>query len=233
MRLKITSNVVPYKNKKGTKMGKSSKPAYSGGVVTINGEEKASQYKSGNNIYSNYNMSDTEKQIYDYAQNSFLENLPKINTFSEETQKNLQNQLNAYTQKGIDTINDIYTPMLNDMKTDIASRFGNFDNSIFMNNLNSIESNRSDAINSLSQDILAKQNELINDELNRRYNYMDFLSGVQNQTVGNILSFLQQASNNSNSGNSYNNSNYSNSSNFSDYTRLASSIASMLLSARL
>ena len=123
--------------------------------------------------------------------------------------------------------------MLNDMKTDIASRFGNFDNSIFMNNLNTIESNRADAINSLSQDILAKQNELVNDELNRRYDYMNFLNGVQNQTVGNILSFLQQASNNSNSGNSYNNSNYSNSSNFGDYTRLASSIASALLSLKM
>ena len=213
-------------------MGKSSKPAYSSGVVTINGEEKASQYKNGNTVYSNYNMSDAEKQIYDYAQNSFLENLPKVNVFSEDTQKQMQNQLNAYTQKGIDTINDIYTPMLNDMKTDIASRFGNFDNSIFMNNLNDIESNRADAMSSLTQDILAKQNELINDELNKRYTYLDFLNGIQNQTTSNILSYMQQAANNSNSGNSYNNSRYSASSGIGDYARLAASIASTLLSKR-
>ena len=213
-------------------MGKSSKPAYSSGVVTINGEEKASQYKNGNTVYSNYNMSDAEKQIYDYAQNSFLENLPKVNVFSEDTQKQMQNQLNAYTQKGIDTINDIYTPMLNDMKTDIASRFGNFDNSIFMNNLNDIESNRADAMSSLTQDILAKQNELINDELNKRYTYLDFLNGIQNQTTSNILSYMQQAANNSHSGNSYNNSNYSSSSGIGDYARLAASIASTLLSKR-
>ncbi len=213
-------------------MGKSSKPAYSSGVVTINGEEKASQYKNGNTVYSNYNMSDAEKQIYDYAQNSFLENLPKVNVFSEDTKKQMQNQLNAYTQKGIDTINDIYTPMLNDMKTDIASRFGNFDNSIFMNNLNDIESNRADAMSSLTQDILAKQNELINDELNKRYTYLDFLNGIQNQTTSNILSYMQQAANNSNSGNSYNNSSYSASSGIGDYARLAASIASTLLSKR-
>ena len=217
---------------KGTKMGKSSKPAYSSGVVTINGEEKASQYKNGNTVYTNYNMSDAEKNIYDYAQNSFLENLPKVNVFSEDTQKQMQNQLSAYTQKGIDTINDIYTPMLNDMKTDIASRFGNFDNSIFMNNLNSIESNRADAMNSLTQDILAKQNELINDELNKRYNYLDFLNGIQNQTTSNILSYMQQAANNSHSGNSYNNSNYSSSSGIGDYARLAASLASTLLTRR-
>ena len=177
-------------------------------------------------------MSDAEKQIYDYAQNSFLENLPKVNVFSEDTKKQMQNQLNAYTQKGIDTINDIYTPMLNDMKTDIASRFGNFDNSIFMNNLNDIESNRADAMSSLTQDILAKQNELINDELNKRYTYLDFLNGIQNQTTSNILSYMQQAANNSNSGNSYNNSSYSASSGIGDYARLAASIASTLLSKR-
>lgn len=220
------------KKMKGTKMGKSSKPAYSSGVVTINGEEKASQYKNGNTVYTNYNMSDAEKNIYDYAQNSFLENLPKVNVFSEDTQKQMQNQLSAYTQKGIDTINDIYTPMLNDMKTDIASRFGNFDNSIFMNNLNSIESNRADAMNSLTQDILAKQNELINDELNKRYNYLDFLNGIQNQTTANILSYMQQAANNSHSGNSYNNSNYSSSSGIGDYARLAASLASTLFTRR-
>ena len=88
-------------------MGKSSKPAYSGGVVTINGEEKASQFKNGNNIYSNYNMSDAEKQIYDYAQNSFLENLPKINVFSEDTQKNMQNTVYVT----VNSINPIMTPI--------------------------------------------------------------------------------------------------------------------------
>lgn len=217
-------------NRKGQKMGKSSKPAYSSGVVTVNGQEKASQYKNGNTVYSNYNMSDAEKNIYDYAQNSFLENLPKINVFSEDTQKNMQNQLNSYTQKGLETINDIYTPMLDDLKTDIASRFGNFDNSIFMNNLNDIESNRADAMNSLTQDILAKQDELINNELSRRYNYLDFLNGVQNQTNSNILSYLQQAASNSNSGNSYNNSQFSSGSGLGDYARLAASIASTLFS---
>lgn len=189
---------------KGTNMGKTSKPSYSSGVVNINGEEKASHYKKGNTVYSNYNMSDREKKIYDYAQNSFLENLPNINVFSDETQKSLQNQLNAYTQKGLQTINDFYTPMLSNLKNDIASRFGNFDNSIFMDNLSDIESNRADAMSALTQDILAKQNELYNDELNRRYNYLNFLGNVQNQSTANIMNYLQLAANNSSSGNAYN-----------------------------
>ena len=214
-------------------MGKSSKPAYTNGVVKINGEEKASQYKDGNTVYSNYNMSDAEQKIYDYAQNSFLENLPKINVFSEDTQKDMQNQLNEYTLYRLETFSDIYTPMLNDMKNDIASRFGNFDNSIFMNDLKEIESSRADAMNALTQDILAKQDEIVNNELNRRYNYLDFLNGVQSQTLSNVLSYLQQAANNSNSGNSYNNSQSSSGSSMGDYARLAANIATTLFSRRL
>lgn len=45
-------------------MGKSSKkyPQYSAGTISINGNSKASTYKTGNNIYSNYNMSDAENK---------------------------------------------------------------------------------------------------------------------------------------------------------------------------
>ena len=46
-------------------MGKSSKkyPQYSAGTISLNGNSKASTYKTGNNIYSNYNMSDAELHI--------------------------------------------------------------------------------------------------------------------------------------------------------------------------
>jgi len=185
-------------------MGKTSSPSYSNGYVNVNGSNVASNYRSGNNIYSSYNMSDAEKQIYDYAQNSFLSNLPNVNVFSEDTINQLQNQLGAYTNQGLKLINNTYTPMLNNMKTDIASRFGNFDNSVFMDNLNKIESNRSDSMSAFAQDIMAKQNELYNDELSRRYDYMNFLLGTQNNIDSNILNYLGLASQNSNMGNTYN-----------------------------
>ena len=102
-------------------MGKSSKkyPQYSAGTISINGNSKASTYKTGNNVYSNYSMSDAEKQAYDYAQKSFANSL---NVFDDETKKNLQSQLNAYTLDGQKLINNLYTPMLSNLKNDIASR---------------------------------------------------------------------------------------------------------------
>jgi len=210
-------------------MGKTSSStptqSYANGVVSINGTEKASQKKIGNTVHSNYNMSDAEKKIYDYSQNSFLQNLPNINVFSESTRKNLQDQLNAYTQKGLDTIKNYYTPILSDLKTDIASRFGNFDNSVFLDKLNSIEANRANAMSGLAQDITAKRNELINDELNNRYTFLNFLNGIQNQYNANALSYLQQAGNSSASG-TYGTTKESKSSDNSDYLRMAASILS-------
>jgi hypothetical protein len=191
-------------------MGKTSKyPSYSTGTIKVNGQTKASTYKSGNNVISNYNMSDAEKQAYNYAQNSLANNLSSVNVFDENTQKNLQSQLDAYTLQGQKLINNIYTPMLNDLKTDIASRFGNLDNSVFMDNLNSIEANRADAISNLAQDVTAKRSELINDELSQRYTYLNFLQDIQSQTNSNILNYITSSQSNSNSGNSYNAQAYS------------------------
>lgn len=184
-------------------MGKSS---YTNGTVRINGQTKASTYKKGKTVYTDYNMSPYEKQAYDYAQKSFAESLPKVNVFSEDTQKQFQNQLKAYKQKGIDTINSVYTPMLDNLKSDIASRFGNFDNSSFLNDLNNIESYRSNALNNLAQDLTIKENDLINDELSRRYNYLSFLNGVNTQTMANMSAYTSMASANSSSNNKSSNS---------------------------
>ena len=214
-------------------MAKSSKyPSFSNGTISVNGSDKASTYKQGNNIISNYNMSADEKRAYDYAQKSFADSLSKVNIFDEDTQKNLQSQLNAYTLNGQKMINEMYTPMLDNLKTDIASRFGNFDNSIFMDNLNSIEENRAESMNNLAQDVLAKRDELINNELSQRYTYLSFLQDVQNQMNSNILNYVSGSQANSSAGNSYNAqayaANQSRSSSLGNYANLASGVLSSM-----
>lgn len=214
-------------------MGKSSKyPSFSGGTVSVNGAEKASTYKKGNNVISNYNMSDAEKNIYNYAQNSLASSLPSVNVFDDDTKKNLQSQLDAYTLNGQKLINNMYTPMIEDLKTDVASRFGNFDNSVFMENLNEIESNRAESINNLAQDVLAKRDELINNELSQRYTYLGFLQDLQNNINSNILNYISGSQQNSSAGNDYNArayaANQSSGSSFGKYANLASGVLSTM-----
>lgn len=221
---------------KGTKMGKKTKyPAFSNGSVSVNGQTVATTNKNGDIVNSNYNMTESEKQLYDYAQNSYLQSLPNVNVFDENTQKNLQSQVDAYKNKGLNIIDSTYTPMLNNLKNDIASRFGNFDNSIFMNNLNSIENNRSQAMSALAEDVLANQSNLINDELSRRYNYLNLLSGTQDSIENNILNYLNAAMQNSSAGNSYNQAYYNASNNGGssvDFANLASQIGQAFLKSK-
>lgn len=182
-------------------------PAYTGSSLSI-GDSKATANLLNGVISTNYNMSENEANIYNYALSTLANILPQLNTFSPDTQNSIQSQVNAYKDQGIDAINQTYTPVINDLKNDIASRFGNLDNSIFDEKLNNIESKRSDAISAFAQDILAKQSELENDELNRRYSLAQFLSGMSDNIYSNALNAINTALGGSSSVNTYNNNLY-------------------------
>ncbi len=175
------------------------KPSYANGNYSINGKTKATTYKDGDTVKSNYNMNKYEKSVYDYAQKTLAQILPQLNTFSPETLKGIQSQLNAYQNQGEKSINNIYTPILNNLKTDIASRFGNIDNSMFLDKLNNIESSRADSIAQLAESLLSKRNELVNSELSNRYNLVNLLNSLQNQYNNTAMDSISTALNVANS----------------------------------
>ena len=99
--------------------------------------------------------------------------------------------------------------METNLKNDIASRFGNFDNSIFLDNLNSITDKKSKAIADLSDNLLSKQNELYSDELKNRINTITLLNNLNSVMNANILNYTNAAASNSSAGNNYNSNWYS------------------------
>lgn len=178
-------------------------PNFSNGEVSLNGEVKASTKKTGDNISSNFNLSDFEEMALNYVQENFANNLKNINTFSPDTLKSINSQVNAFKNNAIKEIDGIYSPMINDLKNDIASRFGGFDNSAFLNDLKGIEANRASVVSSLAQDVEAKRNELQSNELAKRYEFLNFLSDYQNNFYDTLLNFVDSAQSNSEIGNSY------------------------------
>lgn len=187
-------------------MGKKSKyPGYSTGNIVVNGETVASTTKGKNGITSSYNMSDTEKDIYNNIQEGLSTSLANLFEISDEKQQQWNSELDAYKRKGLDELNSIYTPMETNLKNDIASRFGNFDNSIFMDNLNKITDNKAQAAADLSDNILMKQDELYSSEMANRINYITLLNNLNTIMNNNILNYTNAAMNNSESGNKYNN----------------------------
>ena len=59
-------------------------------------------------------------------------------------------------------------------------------------------------VSALGQDLVLMKNDLINDELSRRYNYMSFLGDYVNGVNANALSFGNMSQANSTSGTNYN-----------------------------
>lgn len=190
-------------------MSKSTKyPAYSGGGVNINGTNIASTSRSGNTVNSDYQMSNLQKKYYNALQSNMAGTLNNLFEISDPQQKEWQNQLNAMQEVGLQNINDIYTPIQNNLKNDIASRFGNLNNSIFMDNLSNITNSKSKAIADLTNSILLAQNDLYNQEIQNRLNVLSLLDSLNNSLNSNILSYLGLANSNANSGNQYNQAAY-------------------------
>lgn len=161
--------------------------------ISLNGTEVASSKVKKHKVSTDYNMSEDEKNLLDYTNKRLLSGLKNINVFSDDVRQDIKKQLDAYKQTGIKTINETYQPMFDALKSDIAERFGNLDNSAFIDNLNSIEKNRAEALSSLTQEILAKQNELYEQEMTNRYNYLNNLASTNEQLYSNILNFLNIA----------------------------------------
>ena len=190
-------------------MGKKTKyPAYSAGSASINGKNKATTQKIGDKVVSNYNMSDTEKNIYDSVLNNMDSSLANFFKVSDPQRQAWNEQLDVMRQQGIDNIENIYTPMQNNLKSDIASRFGNLDNSAFLNNLKKITDNKANAVAQLSNNLALTQNDLYKNELMNRINTINFLNGLNTSFNNNILGYMGLANQNSSAGNSYNQTAY-------------------------
>lgn len=191
-------------------MGKKSKkyPEYSGGSVVINGRTVAESKKNGNTISTNYNMSDDEKNIYNSIQSGLNTSIGNLFNITDNQRKEWTSQIDAMKNQGIRQINDIYNPMENNLKNDIAKRFGNLDNSVFIDSLNNITDKRSSAAAELNDNLLSKQNELYTKELQNRINTITLLNNLNSIMNDNIQNYINMANTNANAGNNYNNNSY-------------------------
>lgn len=178
-------------------------PAYSSSKISV-GDSNATTGVNNGILTSAYNMSDDEAAIYNYALSTLASILPGINTFDTDTKSSIQSQVKAYQDQGLDKINEIYNPMIQNLTNDISSRFGNLDNSIFKDDLGDIESERSNAVSSFAQNVLSKQSELESDELTKRYSLIQMLNGLANNTYDKALDAINTALGGSSSLNNYN-----------------------------
>jgi len=190
-----------------SKVSSANYPNYSSSDVSLGGSSASTGVQNGI-LTSNYNMSGDESDIYNYALNTLANILPQLNTFDPNTLSSIQSSVDAYKDSGLNTINQAYNSSLKNIENDAVSRFGNLDNSAFIDNQNNVESERSKAVSSFAQDVLAKQSQLQSDELTKRYALTEFLNGIANNTYDNALKAVSTALGSSSSANNYNNDLY-------------------------
>ncbi len=166
-----------------SKLSKTSAPDLPTGQFNISGGPSANY----NNGQTSYQLNGSQQKAYDYAQNAFAEGMQNVNTFLPETVSRLYDQVEAYKANSMATLNDLYTPMLRNTQNDAARRFGNLDNSVFLDNYGNVEKKRGNAMAQLAQNVTATQQSLYNQELQNQYNYLNFLNGYQNQVFGNAM----------------------------------------------
>lgn len=183
-------------------------PSYSGGAVTINGRNLASVNKANNKVYSDYNMTNAEKTMYDSLQNNMAASMKNLFSISDTERKQWQNQLDAMKQQGTQIINDIYKPMETNLKNDISSRFGNLDNSIFMNGLNNITNKKAYAVSNLANNLALKQSDLYTQEIQNRMNLLNMMNNINSSLNNQIMQYMNIASGNSTNGMQYNQNAY-------------------------
>lgn len=192
-------------------MGKKSKyPDYSTGNIVVNGKTVATTQRDKNNniVGSSYNMSDTEKNIYNTVQKNLYSSLTDLFSVSNKQRQEWTNQINALKTQGVKQIDNIYTPMETNLRNNIATRFGNLDNSVFLDNLNKITDKRAEAVADLSNSLVATQDQLYQQELVNRINNISFLNNLNAAMNNNILNYTNAAMNNATSGNNYNGNAY-------------------------
>ena len=200
-------------------MGKTSKSNKAqSGTFSISGGPVAT-YNKGN---VDYKLNQELQSVYDYAQNALANALPSLNVFSQENLDTLNKEVDAYKQVALKQLNDVYTPMLAETRNDAAKRFGNLDNSVYLQNLDSVENKRKEAVSALSQDLAAKQSALINEQLENRYNYLNFMNNLQNQITNNALSATGLANSSAKMYGQYLNGNTSGVANLANLSKLAS-----------
>lgn len=187
-------------------------PGFSNSSVIQDGRTTSKTYKDKKTgqIITEY-FSDPNELAFQNQLSDMLHNyLPNVNTFTPEYYAQKSSALKAQQDLGTQQINDVYNPMLTNLKNDVASRFGTLNSSSFLDELNNIEKQRGYAVSDLSNNLLANSNNMDAQQLAKNYDFINLLQGNQANNLSEIFSNLNLSNALSGMSNSFNLSNYLN-----------------------
>ena len=84
----------------GLILGDILKRARTNQTFSVNGNNIVTKENKVNGTKTNYNLTNSEKNILDYTNENILNGLKNINVFSDNTKENIQKQVDAYKNQG-------------------------------------------------------------------------------------------------------------------------------------
>ncbi len=208
-------------------------------TVTSNGEILAQQYQSDDGtVVTDISLSKDSVDRKNKLKNLLDQYESQLNVFSPELNTQFEAIANAKKQSAINSFESIYEPSVRKSREDYFSRLGTLDSTAYLDRYNDLEKTRQQAYADIANDYVANLDELKNNEIARRYNYLSYLqsglSDLNNQTNDYISAVSGLSSSYTNSYNNYLNK-YYNSQNTStsgadiagSWANVASTIASI------
>lgn len=198
-------------------MGKNNEPAppkpkkYANSVLKVGDETVAKTYtdKDGS-IVSEVIPTASQKTINNFVDAELTTLLPKLNVLSDEYINSKNETLQAVKNQAKRAIGETYDPMFEDLKKDIASRFGSLANSSFLEELNSIEKQKTRAIAENEDGLILLSQQLDDNERLKNMDYLNTLLNLQASNDSGSQGYLSVSGYLSNALNNYNTSNYKN-----------------------
>jgi len=176
-------------------------------TITANGDVLAKQYQnSDGTVVTDISLSEDNVNRKNKLQNLLTQYEDSVNIFSPELTTQIQSIADAKKKSAIDNFESIYEPAARNAREDYFARLGTLDSTAYLDKYNELEKTRQKAYSDIATDYEANLDELKNNELSRRYSYLNYLqNGLNsvNNLNNNYINTLSSLS--SNYTNSYNN----------------------------
>ncbi len=175
-------------------------------TVVSNGETLAKQYKKDGTVITDISLPKESAARKTKLQNLLDEYENSINTFSPDLTAQIESVARAKKNSALQDFENLYEPSARKAREDYFARLGTLDSTAYMDRYNALEKTRSQAYADIANDYAANLEELKNNELNRRYNYLNYLQNGLNSLNNQNNAYLSAVSNLSSSyTNNYNN----------------------------
>ena len=176
-------------------------------TITANGETLAKQYRDKDgSIVTDISMSKENLDRKNKLQNLLKQYEDAINVFSPEMNTRIESIANSRKQAALNDFNSMYEPVLRNSREDYFARLGTLDSTAYVDRYNQLEKTRQQAYADIANDYQANLQELKNNELNQRYNYLNYLQNAYGSLSNGNYNYLNPVSSISSSyTNNYNN----------------------------